>query len=98
MLLPTHYYTEGLPGSVVDAYMSGIPIIVSKWKHAGEFVKDGETGFIIPFENGEKELCKKIEFLLQNPKLLSEMKRNAYRESFRFTSSNAWNIILQHMV
>lgn len=98
MLLPTHYYTEGLPGSVVDAYMSGIPIIVSKWKHAGEFVKDGETGFIIPFENGEKELCKKIEFLLQNPKLLSEMKRNAYRESFRFTSGNAWNIILQHMV
>lgn len=39
MLLPTHYYTEGLPGSVLDAYMSGIPIIVSRWKHASEFVK-----------------------------------------------------------
>jgi glycosyltransferase involved in cell wall biosynthesis len=27
MLLPTHYYTEGLPGSIIDAYISGIPVM-----------------------------------------------------------------------
>lgn len=97
MLLPTHYYTEGLPGSVVDAYMSGIPIIVSKWKHAEEFVKDGETGFIVPFENGEEVLCEKVEMLLQNPILLSKMKRMAYQESFRYTSASAWEIIKRYI-
>ena len=97
MLLPTHYYTEGLPGSVIDAYMSGIPIIVSKWKHAEEFVKDGETGFIIPFENGEKVLCEKVELLLHNPILLSEMKKIAYKESLRYTSASAWKIIMQYL-
>ena len=97
MLLPTHYYTEGLPGSVVDAYMSGIPIIVSKWKHAEEFVKDGKTGFIVPFENGEEVLGEKVEMLLQNPILLSKMKRMAYQESFRYTSASAWEIIKKYI-
>ena len=97
MLLPTHYYTEGLPGSVVDAYMSGIPIIVSKWKHAGEFVRDGETGFIIPFENGEDVLCEKVKLLLEDSELLREMKKKACEGSSRFTSDNAWNVISQYI-
>lgn len=97
MLLPTHYYTEGLPGSVLDAYMSGIPIIVSKWKHASEFVRTGETGFIIPFENGLNELIAYVKFLYDNPSALSIMKKNAYKESEKYYSEYAWNIILKHI-
>ena len=94
MLLPTHYYTEGLPGSVVDAYMSGIPIVVSKWKHAEEFVIDGKTGFIIPFENGVDRLEEVVTYLYDNTKELSEMKKNAYKESFKYSSDSAWKIIV----
>ena len=97
MLLPTHYYTEGLPGSVLDAYMSGIPIIVSRWKHASEFVKNGETGFIIPFENGLNELISSVMFLYENPSALSDMKKNAYRESTIYHSESAWNIIHKYI-
>ena len=56
MLLPTHFYTEGLPGSVVDAYISGIPVIVTEWKHSHEFVDNGKSGYIVPFDNGLKEM------------------------------------------
>lgn len=98
MLLPTHYFTEGLPGSVVDAYMSGIPIIVSKWKHAEEFVVDGKTGFIIPFENGIQTLEKCVELLHHVPAKLTEMKKNAYLESKRFSSDFAWQILKKHIV
>ena len=97
MLLPTHYYTEGLPGSVLDAYMSGIPIIVSRWKHASECVKNGETGFIIPFENGLNELISSVMFLYENPSALSGMKKNAYRESTIYHSESAWNIIHKYI-
>lgn len=93
MLLPTHYFTEGLPGSVLDAYMSGIPIIVSKWKHAEEFVVNGKTGFIIPFENGIQELENIIDLLYNNPDLLSKMKNNAYKESNKYSSRYAWDVI-----
>lgn len=97
MLLPTHYYTEGLPGSVLDAYMSGIPIVVTRWKHAEEFVINGETGFIIPFENGLENLQQIIDALFDNTKMLHAMKKKAYMESFKYTSKSAWEIINKYI-
>lgn len=93
MLLPTHYYTEGLPGSIIDAYISGIPVIATKWKHAHEFITDKETGFIIPFENGENKLIQIINFLYNNPTTLLTLKKNASIESNKYKAENAWEII-----
>lgn len=75
MLLPTHYYTEGLPGSIVDAYISGIPVIATEWKHAHEFIEDGKSGFIIPFENGEDTLIDRILRFESDRHMLSEMQK-----------------------
>lgn len=78
MLFPTHYYfTEGLPVSVVDAYISGIPVIVTEWKHSHEFVEDGQSGFIIPFENGQQKLIDKVMLLEKDRRLLHTMQANA---------------------
>src|SRR5690606_34114900 len=33
MILPTRYFTEGFPGSILDAYISGIPVVVSEWRY-----------------------------------------------------------------
>lgn len=84
MLLPTHYYTEGLPGSVVDAYLSGIPVIVTEWKHSQEFVEDGVCGYIIPFEDGQKQLIDKVLLLEKDRDLLHQLQANALRERFKF--------------
>lgn len=77
MLLPTHFYTEGLPGSVVDAYISGIPVIVTEWKHAHEFVDDGKTGYIVPFENGKQQMTDRVMLLEKDRVLLQNLKANA---------------------
>ena len=87
-VLPTHFYTEGLPGTVIDAYMAGIPIIVSKWKHAEEFVLDGVTGF----EHGDSELRNKIDLLFDNNEVLQRMKRAAFQESRQYTAEYAWDM------
>ena len=84
MLLPTHYYTEGLPGSVVDAYISGIPVIVTEWKHSREFVEDGVSGFIVPFENGQKELINKVLLLEKDRNLLNQLQVNALQKRMEF--------------
>lgn len=84
MLLPTHYYTEGLPGSVVDAYISGIPVIVTEWKHSREFVDDGESGYIIDFEDGEKDLIDKILLLEKDRNLLHRLQANALKKRIEF--------------
>ena len=74
--MPTHYYTEGLPGSVVDAYISGIPVIVTEWKHSHEFVDDGYSGYIIHFENGDQQLIEKVMLLESDRELLCKLKEN----------------------
>ena len=58
MLFPTRYYTEGLPGTIIDAYIANLPVIATEWKHAREFIKDGETGFIVRFDNCQKNLTQ----------------------------------------
>ena len=77
MLLPTHYYTEGLPGSVVDAYISGIPVIVTEWKHSHEFVDDGQCGYIVPFEDGLELMIDRVLQLENDRALLMQLKANA---------------------
>lgn len=93
MLFPTHYFTEGFPGSVLDAYRAGIPIIASKWKYATEFVADGRTGYIVSFENPVEEIADCISRIYSDVSLLSELKRNAYKESLRYTPEAAWEIL-----
>lgn len=89
LLLPTRYYTEGLPGAIIDAYVAGIPVIVSAWKHAHEFVKEGLTGLIFKWEDTD-EFIQKVTELYNNPELLAKMKRNAYQERELYSSDTAW--------
>ena len=90
MLLPTHYYTEGFPGSILDAYRAGIPVIVTNWKHASEFVDDGRSGFIVDFDNPTEEIIDKIILLSSNMDLLQSMKWQSLNESRKYTSDAGW--------
>ena len=84
MLLPTHFYTEGLPGSVVDAYISGIPVIVTEWKHSHEFVDEGQCGYIVPFENGLQLMIDRVFQIQKDRKLLCQLKANALVKRVEF--------------
>lgn len=97
MLLPTTYYTEGFPGSILDAYIAGIPVIVTNWMHAQEFVKDGKTGFIVPFDDPQYEFNKKIMELYNNRERLKSMKQNARNESYKYSSDEAWEILKEFL-
>lgn len=93
MLLPTHYYTEGLPGSIVDAYISGIPVIVTEWKHSHEFVEDGISGYIIPFEDGQQQLIEKVLLLEQDRELLHTLQANALVKRMEFAPPKIEKIV-----
>lgn len=84
MLLPTHYYTEGLPGSVVDAYIAGIPVIVTKWKHSHEFIEEGYSGYIVPFENGADSLVNRVVEIESNRLILKNLKKNVLNKRKEF--------------
>ena len=48
MLFPTFWSGEGFPGIVIDALISGLPIIATDWNINKEVVIDKKTGMLIP--------------------------------------------------
>ena len=97
MLLPTQYYTEGFPGSILDAYIAGIPVLVTEWKHSHEFVDDGNTGFIVPFRDCVDDIVERIERLVRDKDLLLSMKQKAQKECLKYSEDQAWKVISKYL-
>lgn len=95
LILPTRFPTECVPGAVVDAYMAGIPVLVSNWLYARDCVDDGETGFIVPIGKGEVESYEQhVRFWISHPGELGRMKEAAYAKSFTLGGDEqAWGIL-----
>ncbi|MEH6512613.1 MAG: glycosyltransferase family 4 protein [Maribacter arcticus] len=91
MLFPTQYYTEGFPGSILDAYFSGIPVIASNWKYATEFI-DHTSGAVTAF-NDEDTFLNKIMELINKPDLIETLKQGALTKSYEFSSDKGWDVI-----
>jgi glycosyltransferase involved in cell wall biosynthesis len=92
MLFPTSYPGEGVPGTIVDSYISGIPVIASDWRYNSEIVDDGSTGLIFDLKMPD-QLFRAVERLLKDRRLLLEMKKNAHSKSHEFGHEHAWRIV-----
>jgi glycosyltransferase involved in cell wall biosynthesis len=97
LLFLTRYPGEGCPGAVIDASMAGLTTIATDWRYNKEFVKDGETGFIIPIEDGLESFIERIKLLKNDPVLLNTLKENAFVFSRKFHPYNAWEIIQKQL-
>lgn len=97
MLFPTHYYTEGFPGSIMDAYRSGVPVIATEWKHAHEFIVESVSGYIVDFDAPVDEIVDAINTLDADRDLLCRMKEAAYRESLKYSPDAAWQILEKYL-
>jgi glycosyltransferase involved in cell wall biosynthesis len=96
LVLPTSFPDEGFPGSILDAYIAGIPVIVTNWKNLPEFVEEGRTGFLVDLNN-ISEMFNYCVKLYENPRLLSQMKGNAHLKSHEYSSELAWEIIKDYI-
>lgn len=93
LLFPTRFKTEGLPGTTIDAFSSGIPTVYSSWDYCDEFYKDKYNG--IKFEMGNIENLKKILDNFYNRKYdVNKMKRNCIESAKKYDSSNAIRILI----
>lgn len=92
MLFPTKYFTEGFPGSILDAYISGVPVIATKWLNAEEFVVDGQTGYITEF-NDDKMFINKIIYLIKTPNELFKLRQNIKIKRNDYSAETAWKVL-----
>lgn len=97
LLLPTRYYTEGVPGTLLDAYAARVPVVVTNWKHAKEVVIDGTSGIIIDFDNPEDELKNTIIKLYYNRDYLNKLRLGTELGLEPYSSETAWNKLKKYL-
>lgn len=95
LVLPTYYEGEGFPGTILDAYLCGLPVIATRWKQIPEFVEDSKTGFLISYD--VEQLSSKIQHLVNDADLLYIMKENAYLKSKEYSSAVGLRVLQEAM-
>ena len=85
MLFPTYWQGEGFPGVVIDANISGVPIIATDWNLNTDVIINGKTGIVIPIKNAEA-LANAMESVIVGNVDLMEMKKkcNNYIQQFNY--------------
>lgn len=69
-------YQEGLPGAVIEAMLTGLPIVSTPIDGCAELLTDGETGLFVPVGDSDA-VAAVIRRLADDPDLAAELGQNA---------------------
>lgn len=83
LLFPTRYSGEGIPGTIIDAYAAGLPVISSLYPNFGEIIDEGVTGLGYEFGNNEA-LISLLKHVAEHPLEIIEMKKNCVKKAKMF--------------
>lgn len=96
LLFPTKYKGECLPGTLIEAYISGLAILASNWRYAKEYIEDDKVGYIFNF-NDLKDFEIKLEKMLGNKEKVYAFKCNAQKFSENFNIDYVLNNFLEEL-
>lgn len=96
LLFPSVHHGEGFPGTFIDAYAAGVPIIASDWNYNKELIKEGETGFCYPFDDKE-QFYSLVWDCVQKPEMVLQMKKKCIEKAMEYTPETVIKTICEQM-
>lgn len=96
LLFPTRFYTEGIPGTIIDAYAAGVPVISARWESFADVVTDGVTGIGYPFGCPD-QLAQILCGAAQDPELILGKKENCLRAAKDYLPEQALRELAQRL-
>ena len=96
LLFPTLYVTEGMPGTIIDALFSALPVIASDWKFCKEMLEEGKTALIYDFDRPEL-LETKILFAIYHPDIIQNMRSDCLKEAEKYKEEHIVPVLLKDM-
>ena len=75
LLFPTYWDGEGFPGTIVDAFSAGLPVIATDWNCNAEIIENKKNGILYPNEE-IRNLTEAIKWMLNNKDSINELKSN----------------------
>ena len=93
---PTKFPTEGHPGSIIDSYNAGVPVIASRWNSWADIIDEGETGLTYEFGKFEQleELLKRAA---ENPEEINKMKKKCLERAEDYKPEKVIKILTDKM-
>ena len=92
LIFPTKFYTEGIPGTILDAYAAGVPVVASEWESCNDIMFDGFTGLVYDFDSYEA-LKKSLKYIADNVELWNSLKANCTEEAEEYTAERIIDIM-----
>jgi len=96
LVAPTVHRTEGIPGSIIDAFTCGITVIASNWLLIPEVVQHRVNGLLFP-PRDPNALSQAISLILRDRELLSNLKNNARKAGLQYSPDKALSVFLHAM-
>ena len=94
LLFPTYYKGEGFPGSILESFMAGVPVIASNWKYNSQIVEENKTGLICKVHsvNSIIECIKKLNLNFEEYK---NMPLNCKKEAEKYSQEKIEEILFK---
>ncbi len=96
LLFPTHFYTEGIPGTIIDAYAAGVPVISARWESYADVVEENVTGLGYDFGRNDQ-----LEALLRQaaaePARLLDRKPDCLKKASEFMTQTVMASLMQKL-
>ena len=92
LLFPTFWDGEGFPGTIVDAFSAGLPVIASNWSCNGEIISDKRNGVLYPNED-YGTLTEAIKWLIMDTSSINQMKKLCVNDAATYQPDNYIKII-----
>lgn len=96
LLFPTQFYTEGIPGTIIDAYAAGLPVIASEWESVRDIVDADVTGISYDFDKPDL-LQKCMEQFIENPQMVNGMRKNCLAKAEEYLPDAVMSIFLSKL-
>lgn len=93
LLFPTYWKGEGFPGTIIDAYAAGLPVIATDWNANSELIDNFKTGWVYPNDKCW-DLKSSLEWMALHLDELILMRRNSYEKATCFLPEKWINEIL----
>lgn len=96
LLFPTRFSSEGIPGTIIDSFAAGVPVVASEWAYCREMICEDVNGFIYPMysiSNLEHILCEAYK----HPEKVNVMKRRSLTAAKDFMPERAIKILIENL-
>ena len=97
MLFPTRFFTEGVPGTFIDAYAAGLPVVASSWESVADVLIEGRTGYAYPFGDVDALVALLLRIACQ-PELITRLRTHCVSEALRYQPEQAIRPFIQRLL